>query len=1523
MILSIRGFFRTLVAVCLYCTPVLSAFLLSLSFYSSHAQAVENTAAQTTAQKPEEYRKAVETFYKLDQSNNFTESLAYADMNVLPMGIKQTLSNIEVTIAVSDMRWETNYSELTVFARIKIPQDDKLLFFGAQGIKLSHNGDIIGDASLVLMGDISIPINGNSAALTLKGSFDKNTGRAKELTYVSIDCQGFKEMGIAADVEFPESLLVPVDTSGHGTAGRVKGSFKTIVKDWNDILASISLPPFEIKGLEGFIFVLNEAIFDFSDLRNDPAIAYPEGYEANYMIPGNPTLWRGVFVRDLSITLPKPFQKKDKTRPSFAAHNMLLDNNGISGVFEATGILPIDKGSASGWRFSVDAFRMALEANQLTEAGFSGMIGLPVSEKSNLGYDALITMDNEYMLRVKSLGKTKFDLFNAEAELLPNSYVELKVVDGSFKPEAMLHGSLNLAARLGSGSSPADTTGKKIAEFKGIEFRSLHLKTESPKFTAEYFGYKGEIKMMNFPISIDRIGVRILEKEIALGMDIKLTLSDNMFTGSTRLEVVGELKESGTGEEQSERWKYKKLNISSIAINAKIAETFSLKAQLTILNDDPIYGDGYAGSIEMTFDKVLKGFNVQARAMFGRKDFRYWFVDGRVKFGTSIPVFPPVNLSGFGGGVSYRMKRDGADLLASPTGCKYIPDANTGIGVKASVLFNVANDAAINGEASFEIAFSRSGGLNFIGFYGFAKFVGKIPGTENIEKFVGDKMKKVAELENKFVGNNPALAKTLETLKQYEPNKAATAIFEPSEKPGEEGGFAAAVGIQYDFTQSSLHATFDLYVNAIGGVIRGTASGNRAGWAVLHIDPKEWYVHMGTPTDRLGLKMGIGGISIETGSYLMLGSRIPGSPPPPKEVADILGVDMAELDYMRDLNALGDGRGFAFGASLKVATGDMTFLILYANFQAGIGFDIMLKDYQDMQCKGRSGKIGMDGWYANGQSYVYLQGELGVKVNLWFLKTKIPIIKGAAAALMQAKLPNPTFVKGYLGVQFDLLGGLVRGKCRFKMTIGEECELVVPGSSPLEMRMISDLIPKTNSSNVDVFAAPQAAFNMRVGVPFDVEDDQGPKTFRIQLTDFSILDNGQKIDGKLKWTSNKDGVSFYSHEVLPPAKTLKAFVKVGFEQWQNNKWVVVYTSGQKAEESMEVTFTTGTAPDVIPITNVEYSYPVVDQKFFLKDELKGGYIQLKRGQSYLFSDSYRNEIHLVQTDGSKQAAIFSYSSVTNRIDYTMPVVNTQQAYSLNVVSMSKAGAGSVAESTGETQNVGNDTDVITVANAQASNVVRDDIGKTLLDYSFATSRYGTFAQKMAGNPQLRDSWQKVSSTIINLLYELNVTEPFDPVELVGNEYTAGKPLVAGIATLNDAYYKDAMYPVLYKDYPVAGKVTISNRDTDIYGVPPAKAINILTGYLTEIEHGQYTGYASKYFPFMYALPQVYQEDFSDIQSQLVNSYLNSTQLTQFSRIINGNCPPFSQGTYTVKFQYTLPDGTPGTTVDFNYINPIK
>ncbi len=47
--------------------------------------------------------------------------------------------------------------------------------------------------------------------------------------------------------EFPESLMSPIDENGKPKVGRVKGEFSTVIKDWNDLLVGISLPPFAVK----------------------------------------------------------------------------------------------------------------------------------------------------------------------------------------------------------------------------------------------------------------------------------------------------------------------------------------------------------------------------------------------------------------------------------------------------------------------------------------------------------------------------------------------------------------------------------------------------------------------------------------------------------------------------------------------------------------------------------------------------------------------------------------------------------------------------------------------------------------------------------------------------------------------------------------------------------------------------------------------------------------------------------------------------------------------------------------------------------------------------------------------------------------------------------------------------------------------------------------------------------------------------------------------------------------------------
>jgi hypothetical protein len=1448
-------------------------------------------------------------FLKMDQQNRYTTALSPDDLNELPIGLSRTVNNTTVKIAVSNAIFHPTYAELTVYAKLEIPQEPGEIFFGIKGIKLSYDGGILGDAKLVLLGDVPIRINGGTAALVLKGGMNMETGQGLDLTYVTMDCNGFKELGIAAEVAFPRSMLVPLKPDGERNEdpkALVKAAFSTVVSDWNDIVVSLSLPSFEIAPLKGVGFHIGKAVFDGSDVRNTPDIVYPAGYEQRYMPADNPNMWRGVYVEDLEVILPKQFAKREQSgkRVSFGATHMIIDNNGLTGSFFANNILP--DGSASGWKFTVDRFNIDLEANHLVGAGFSGMVGLPVA-KDPLGYTAVITADNEYILKLSTLNTLSFSVWAAKCELEPNSWVQLKLADGRFQPEAMLHG------RLGISASTKGDDGKPIATFKGIEFKNLHLETNPPYLTASYFGYKNENNVSNFPVSINEIALRAQNGEASLTFGIRINLMEGNFGGDTKIALVGKFDD----QQGLQTWKFEKLRLEEIAINAKIANALKISGRIKIYDDDPVYGNAVSGMVKADFmeDKI----KIEARAMFGSKDFRYWYVDAKADLGMGIPLVPPINIQGFGGGAYYRMKKQGVDMLSSPTGVNYVPDENTGLGIKAALLFSIVKKQVVNGEVSFEVAFNKSGGINFMGLYGFAKILGEIPGVGNITDQVSKQFSKLEAAELGAISKLGGTGEKLQALKVSNPSQAAESMSSDNYKVG-ESGLSAYVGIQYDFTQSTFHANFDVYLNVAGGLLTGTATGNRAGWAVIHIAPGEWYFHMGTPTNRLGVKFGVGSISIKTGAYLMVGDKIPGSPPPPQEVADILGVDLKELDYMRDLNALGDGRGFAFGANLSVETGDLTFLILYANFKCGVGFDIMLKDYGDAHCKGSTDKIGIDGWYANGQAYVYLQGEVGVKVNLVFIKGRFPIISGAAAVLMQAKLPNPTWLKGYMAVKFDILGGLVSGNMRMKVTIGDECEIVTGSSSPVDVKIIADVTPAENASEVDVFTAPQAAFNMRIGQPFDVEDDNGVKTYRTRLESFTVTDNGQAVPGKLEWNSNNDVVTYYSKEVLPTKRTLKAIVKVAFEELQNGNWQTLYMNGQKSEEEKVVTFTTGTAPDFIPLSNIAYCYPVVNQRNLFKDELPRGYVVLQRGQNYLFDKRWKYEIHFASNNTVIGKQPMQYDSVEQRLDFMYPNLQATTDYTFDVIAIPPGGDGSqdVIVAYAKQEN-GEDGDYSVQSN-KANNVSRGDVTKSLLGYAFRTSRYNTFAAKLNSLSVKRGLSSRVDYDVVSLQVEVGSYELFDIPEMQGTPFTDYKPLVNVTGITDDPYFQQDVNPLVYRNYPIEQEIFITHRNTDELGIVPTKAISVMSDYLASVAHNQpLPTELSARLPYIYDLPLAYKLDMIDLQYQVVSKYLDSPLRDKYFYLINGWYPLIRNGKYKVSYQYVLPGGINGTSATAEYI----
>lgn len=1508
---------------------------------------------------------------ELEKLGSFIEFLAPSDLGKkLPIGFTKQIGGQKVTIAISSIIFTPKYAELTIFARITVPQSPGKIFFGVKGLKLSYNGGIIGDAKLTLLGDLAIPINGRNAALKLKGGFDINTGQGIDKTFITIDCNGFKNLRIDADVEFPRSMLLPVNpTTGDVIASdtvRVKGSFNTFVSNWNDILASFSLTPFQVKGLKDINFTVTTAAFDFSDFRNSTDIVYPVGYQQKYLNANNPDLWRGVYVKNLTVALPRGFKDKTtSTRVSFGVNDMIIDNNGFTGIFFADNILPIRNGSAGGWKFSVDSIRIALEANNLMRAGFGGKIGIPIAKdattsdtlnkKKYLTYGASIAYNGDYVLNVATLDSLSFDIFKAKAVILPNSYVQLKYESNEFKAEAMLHGSMGIyvTGTTAAGDS-ANPNKPAIAEFKGITFQGLCLKSVQPYVSATYMGYQGELKLANFPLSVENIAFQpISPTEVGIGFNVKITLQDGEFTGSTGVTIIGNMDEV----QGIRSWKYDRLRIDSVTIHADIKGSFKLDGYVNFMDNDPVYGNGWKGGIALTLRKGLEA-EVAVNAIFGRTSFRYWYIDGKVSFGnTGIPCGPFLTINGFGGGAYYRMKKNGFTVPGpGTTGVNYIPDSTAGLGLKAAVFFNVIKKNLANGEASFEISFNRGGGLRYLGIFGYVRVMAEIPGVSSITDFVGNNFK---NSELKEAARNLSQAQ-LDDEKQFQATKAAEKNYASSNTPG-TAGLEAYLGIQYDFNASTLHATFDMYVNTAGGLIVGRGTNNRAGWAVLHVSPQLWYFHVGTPTDKIGVSIGLGPIRINTGAYFMLGQNMPPFPAPPAIVVSIL--NQAGLNYVPPtMGEVSSGSGVAFGASIDFTTGDLRFLMLYARFSAGLGFDVMLTKFPDNTiCTETGQQIGIKGWWAQGQAYAYLSGELGIRIKIGPFRRNITIIRGSAAALVEAKIPNPTWFRATVGVNVTILG-IIRINVGFKFTAGSLCTITSIGNpggaapdNPYdeEVKAINTVTPDNNATNKSLFLRPQINFKIKPGEILRADNPDGTPDFYRPTLDYCkiVTTAGVEIPTeKVYGGNNGDLLTLRLVESLNPNTTYKVTTKLSFAVSRGNQsnWVTLTNNGTPVIELNEVTFTTGAGVDSIPLDNCIRMYPFAGQKFLYPGETAAtGSVELNVGVSSIFSQApaWKARFINVQTGAEAGFTTATYNASTKKIAFgipsTLPVATN---YRLEITKSTFVSGGL-------------------------------DSSRPALSYLFKTSNYSTLAQKVQALQTTQGIVGRISSDIINLQTKVQEYEGFEAAELVGNNYTNNQPLITTAAILDDNYYNNQIKPLIYRSIPLtdsAGVISFSvtNRVTSEIGIPPVKAINISSYYLNSL-NGYYGNFSKIRTPFIYNLPYYYSRDFQDLRAQVINHYLQGTggnttgswvcywtggdpppnnpyggeqtldnyQICEY--VQNGGTPNYAtipnifqplvanpfpfipSGNYKVKIQYKAVDGTLGTFADYNFINPIE
>ena len=254
------------------------------------------------------------------------------------------------------------------------------------------------------------------------------------------------------------------------------------------------------------------------------------------------------------------------------------------------------------------------------------------------------------------------------------------------------------------------------------------------------------------------------------------------------------------------------------------------------------------------------------------------------------------------------------------------------------------------------------------------------------------------------------------------------------------------------------------------------------------LDKTYWHLYVGEPDESKRCRVTF--IDFEVGKdspvglwakvyanmYLCIGNELPGNgqlPAIPDKVQEALGMKGADgkvdasqktkLDAAREQTMKGGpagdiNGGIMIGAALGAEIG-CNAVFCYANVEGMLGFDLILKQYKEgVKCTDGTRAGGKNGFYATGQIYAMLKGELGLMLDLWIFKGKVPLVEMTIGALLQGGFPNPTWVYGRLRAKGSVLGGLIKFSSTIEMKAGKVC--VPEMGNPLDdIKIFGDIQP--------------------------------------------------------------------------------------------------------------------------------------------------------------------------------------------------------------------------------------------------------------------------------------------------------------------------------------------------------------------------------------------------------------------------------------------------------------------------------
>ncbi len=1420
----------------------------------------------------------------------------------LPVGIKKG----DYELIIQKIKYDKNSRKAQIYATCAFQ-------FKEDGERVAFEGvaDIEGQKGL-----------GTAGSLELMAPVRRNLGKKaaiifNEGTKANFGCEGLESFNAKLSLVITSDKIYAVDKKGNSTNQPIITSFDAVFRNFDCYSVSFGFDKsFCFKGLQDVIFSLKGATLDQDDKGTSTMVKFPQNY---FTANDDETikLWKGISISSASISLPGMFKKtttaKDSTnttsdttktkidttqfdlsnRVVLNLKNVIIDENGFTGFAEGQNIIPSETINKDKWDISLTDFSLNLLKNDVVGLGFGGALNIPpLGKNSLLPYRASFNSSTDtYEFVANVSGDFDFPALRSTLSINKTSTVEILIKDSEFYPTLNASGKLTINAPI----NEKDST--KKFEVPDITFENLRISRSKPYLSLGAIGITGDLKspkMAGFELSISDIHSFENPTQgsgLAFQAGIKL---NEMFGGTVGLQLFGDYA----------HWKFKKVGVDRIKVDFK-SGAYSITGGVWFKNGDSLYGAGFRGDVRF---QVINKFTFDAVAVFGRvNSYRYFLTD--VYFETSptsgIIVPPALSFYGFGGGIYRRMQQStkvttSEDFGKALSGINYIPDKTVGMGFMATTRFGlIGSSSAFNAKVSFEMQFNDHGGLNFIQLRGDASFMSNPNKWGKLADNIKDKVNKLESLGGQL--------KTAEKKDLAVPENKSSGLL------------TASMNIKYDIANSVFTADLSTYLNA--GVVKGIGPNDRMGWASAYFSPDKWYTYVGTPSDRLGIS--ILGLA-KADAYFMVGDEIPELPPPPQKVLQNFSQKMQDKLNKRNTDNLTSGSGIAFGASLGVDF-KATLPPFYAKLGVGLGAEFLLKNYgENAYCAGESSTIGLNGWYARAQAWAWVEADIGMEARIFRKTRKFSILNLSASAMLAGSGPNPFYFEGAVGGRFSVMGGLISGKCNFDFELGKECKIM--GGSPFGEDIIAQLTPSAGEKDVNVFASPQAVFNIPIGVEMEIEEDEGAMAwYKVTLENFSVFykDTKIKVEGATVLNSEGKICMLDPSEPLESKKEMVAYAKVGFKRKLNGRWIDVKNAdGSSVFEEKSTEFTSGERPKSILPEHVKYSYPIANQYNFYPKEYNEGYMLLTENYAYLFSTEkpkgFNQVVRYSDFDGTTSDVGFDYltfsagNEIRMEIDFPINQTNFKknEIYQFAIVNVPQQ-AGTNIESNITTQtNAISDSLYVNKQKAEGTLEMLDV--KNIFTLNFRTSSYSTFTEKMAAIPNYEGvAWQEyphVYDLGSNVYDATAATEIFDFAE--NNTISSEQSLVqiVPIYTKTD-WFLNKVSPMIYGNTDVLASAKMVGLQ------PPTHVDVVRFGLRTpnvQLDEAMVESnarpYVSAFGALNYRASYYIDRDFVAIRNALANNVIRtnnaSSEVSNFLAL--NNIPDLVKGNYEMQFIYMLP-----------------